>query len=161
MILLQNLKNSIFWLNLLDANTIILGFRLLEVTRLNDMDEKVVLTGVNYAEAKEKKNLFEQIKASLKKFQGRKVIGAEDKLVFDPVLVASVSEALIAQGWSKPKTRRRSVSDPGEGQNKPFIAKPRGNYKGKKNPLGVDGKPRKCFKCNSEYHFIDKCDKKR
>ena len=141
-----------------EYNDIILGFRLLEATRLTDMDEKFVLTGVDYAQAKTQKNLFDQVKASLKKFQGRKVINAEDKLVFDPVLVANVAETLIAQGWSKPKTRRRSTSDPGEGHNK--FNKNKNNYKGKKNPLGADGKPRQCFKCGSIYHFIDTCDKK-
>ena len=87
---------------------------LLEATQLTDTDEKFVLTGVDYVKAKTNKDLFEQIKASLKKFQGRKVIGSEDNMVFDPALVANVAQALLAQGWAKPKGRRRSTSDPGE-----------------------------------------------
>ena len=34
------------------------------------------------------------------------------------------------------------------------------NYKGKKNSLGANGKVLTCYKCQSEYHFADKCDKK-
>ena len=47
----------------------LLAFRLLEATKLNEMDEKFVLTGVDFTSAKTKKDLFAQMKASLKKFQ--------------------------------------------------------------------------------------------
>ena len=134
-----------------EYNDIILGFRLLEATRLTDMDEKFVLTGVDYDKAKTDKNLFEQIKSSLKKFQGRKVIGSEENMVFDPALVANVAQALLAQGWSQPKGRRRSTSDPGE-------FKPNPN-KVKTNPRGRDGRILTCFKCNSTQHMKDKCPK--
>ena len=134
-----------------EYNDIILGFRLLEATRLTDMDEKFVLTGVDYDKAKTDKNLFEQIKSSLKKFQGRTVIGSEENMVFDPTLVANVAQALLAQGWSQPKGRRRSTSDPGE-------FKPNPN-KVKTNPRGRDGRILTCFKCNSTQHMKDKCPK--
>ena len=136
-----------------DYNDIILGFRLLEATRLNDIDEKFVLTGVDYTEAKSKKNLFDQVKASLKKFQGRKVIGVEEKLMYDPVLVANVQQALVAQGWKKPGgfARRRSTSDPGDSTE---MKKNSTSYKGKKNPLDRNtGHPLKCFKCESIFHM--------
>ena len=32
-------------------------------------------------------------------------------------------------------------------------------YKWKKNPLDENGFPLRCFKCDSEYHMADKCDK--
>ena len=47
---------------------IILAFRLLESCSLTEVDEKFLLTGVDYADAKTKQNLFEQVKMSLKKF---------------------------------------------------------------------------------------------
>jgi hypothetical protein len=80
----------------------LIAFRLLEATVLTEMDEKFVLTGVNYEEAKQQKNLYDQVKASLKKFQGRNNVVGEDKsaLRFDPALVASVAEALVASGWN-------------------------------------------------------------
>ena len=144
-----------------EYNDIILGFRLLEATVLNDTDEIFVLTGVDYPEAKLKKNLYDQMKASLKKFHGRKTIRAEDKMVFDPVLVSNVTEALVAQGWKKP-VRRRSTSDPSDmkkGVTWEDSKKNSSSYKGKKNPLDEKGNPRKCFKCDSIFHFIDKCPK--
>lgn len=135
-----------------EYSDIILAFRLLESSRLSEVDEKFVLTGVSYTEAKTNKNLFEQVKISLKKFQGRQMVsvGAEEsnsKIKFEPALVASVAQVLIAQGWKKPgkQGRRRSNTDPGEVHNP------------KKNPKGIDGKTLLCFKCKSEYHFKDRC----
>ena len=57
-------------------------------------------------------------------------------------------------GKKSDHARRRSNSNP-EGLKKNNQA-----YKGKKNPLGEDGKPLKCFKCQSEYHLAPKCDQK-
>ena len=34
-------------------------------------------------------------------------------------------------------------------------------YQGNKNPLGNDGKVLKCFNCQSEYPFAQKCDEKK
>ena len=114
------------------------------------------MTGIDFESAKTRKDLFKQMKTSLKKFHGRTVVSVgEEKMRFDPALVANVAQALIAQGWKKPQStgRRRSNTDPGE------VKKNSNTYKGKKNPLGPDGKPRTCFTCGSEYHFKDKCNK--
>ena len=130
----------------------LIAFRLLEATVLNDMDEKFVLTGVDYKIVKEQHNLYDQVKWSLKKFQGRNtVVGDERGILYDPALVAGVAEALVAQGWRKPGGRGRSNTDPGDGGKRNSSL-----YKGKKNPL-KDGKPLTCFKCQSEYHMRDKC----
>ena len=143
----------------------LIAFRLLEATVLSDMDEKFVLTGVNYDEAKSQKNLYEQIKASLKKFQGRNdVVGEERGMRFDPALIAGVAEVLLSQGWKKPGGggRRRSNTDPGEvaPESKNTATKRNSSaYKGKKNPLGKDGKPLACFKCGDIYHMRDRCPK--
>ena len=138
-----------------DYSDTLLAFRLLEATKLNEMDEKFVLTGVDFSAAKTKKDLFAQMKASLKKFQGRTIVSlGDDKTKFDPALVANIAESLIAQGWKQPipRARKRSNTDPG-----PAERKPHSTYKGKKNPLGFDRKPLKCFTCGSEYHMKDKC----
>ena len=130
----------------------LLGFRLLEATKLTEMDEKFVLTVIDFSSAKTKQDLFEQMKASLKKFQGRTLVSTGgERARFDPALVAEVTQVLVAQGWKKPRGRIRSNTDPGE----------RNTYKGRKNPLGADGKAKKCFGCGSEYHMLDKCDKKK
>ena len=140
---------------------VLLAFRLLEATKINEMDEKFVLTGIDFPVAKERSNLYEQMKYSLKKFHGRKMVTGEGvSLRYDPALIASVTEVLVAQGWKKPGPggRRRSNTDPGEGS---VVKRNSSKYKGIKNPLGSDGKPITCFKCSSIYHLADKCPKKR
>ena len=133
----------------------ILAFRLLEATNLSENDEKFVLTGVDFAKGSAEKNLEEQMKSSLKKFQGRTVLlGDKDDIEVDSVLVNKVKDVLVSQGWKKPNGRRRSNSNPEEMTNKPQNSS---NYKGRKNPLGQDGKALRCFKCDSEYHMADKC----
>ena len=82
-----------------EYSDIILAFRLLEASKLSETDEKFVLTGVDYPEAKEKKNLFDQVKLSLKKFQGRKMVSSAEEtsnVAFDPTFIASVAQVLVA-----------------------------------------------------------------
>ena len=45
-------------------------FRLLEAASLSENDEKFILTAIDF----EKGNLFDQMKASLKEFQGRALV---------------------------------------------------------------------------------------
>jgi hypothetical protein len=54
----------------------ILAFKLMKDSNLDDMETKLVLTGVDYAAGKTNKNLLEQVKNSLKKFKGRSVFKA-------------------------------------------------------------------------------------
>ena len=52
-----------------DYSDTILAFSPLEATNLSGMDEKFVLTGIDFAKGKTEKNLKEQFKQSFKKFQ--------------------------------------------------------------------------------------------
>ena len=123
-----------------EYSDIILAFRLLEASNLSESDEKFVLTGVDFVTGKTKENLEEQMKASLKKFQGRSFVSdSGDGMKVDAALVSRVKEVLASQGWKKSEGRRRSTSNPEEGF-KPINSP---NYKGRKNPLGEDGKPLK------------------
>ena len=139
---------------------LILAFRLLEASNLSESDEKFVLTGIDIATGKKQENLEAQMKASLKKFQGRSIVtNSSDGIKVDAALVAKVQEVMLGQGWKKPgqgSGRRRSYSNPEDGQNPNNSP----NYKGKKNPLGANCKVLTCYKCQSKYHFSDKCDKK-
>ena len=76
-----------------------------------------------------------------------------------------MEEVLIAKGWKPPKKERRrsrSVSPP---RSNPKSSS--SNYKGRKNQLGADRLPKKCYKCRCEhtancncpcvFHFADKC----
>ena len=49
----------------------LLAFRLLEATRLNEKDEQFVRTIIDFPSAKTDKNLYSQMKTSLKQFHGR------------------------------------------------------------------------------------------
>ena len=57
-----------------EYSDIILAFKLLQDSNLQEMEVKLVLTGVNYTEGKEKKNLMDQVIESLKKFKGRSAV---------------------------------------------------------------------------------------
>ena len=147
----------------------ILGLKLLQDAKLNDIDTKLVLTGVNYESAKTNKDLLQQIKNSLKKFTGRSIvsIGNQDNLAVgvkaEPTFLSEMEEVFMARGWKPPsKGRRKSRS----------VSPPRDrSYKGRKNRLGEDGKPLKCFicKCSHEtpctcpcvYHLADACPDRR
>ena len=153
----------------------ILGLKLLENSQLGDMDTKLVLTGVTFQDGKDKKNLQKQITNSLKKFTGRSVIssGQQDNLAVsvkaEPTYITSqIEEVLLAKGWKPPKkgagARRRSRSE------SPSRTK-KSNYKGKKNRLGENSIPLKCFICKCDhtyncncpcvYHMADTCPDRR
>ena len=158
-----------------EYSDMILAFKLLKDAKLNEIETKLVLTGVNYSEGKANKDLCEQIKNSLKKFKGRSVI-LEESCRSD---IAGLENVLIAKGWKPPssKQRRRSRSEsPPRQRNRESAGRsaspPRrnGNYKGRKNPLEKVGKnlvPKKCFLCKCKhttncncpcvYHFAPEC----
>ena len=124
-----------------------LAFNLLEACRLSETDEKFVLTEVNFKDGKEKKDLLQQVKNSLRKYQGRVSLSSDmsqsSKMEVkkeDTFLTSENIQSLVAAGWRPPVQKT--------------------GYQGKKNPLGRDGNPLKCFTCNSEYHLQDKCPKK-
>ena len=127
----------------------VLGFSLLESCELDAIDEKFILTAVDFKEGKEKKNLLEQIKNSLRKFQARERFSVSDcgrVQVKEEAFVSSMKEmkeTLLREGW-RPPSKSRPMNSPA--------------YKGKKNPLDENGCPLRCFKCDSEYHMADKCD---
>ena len=130
---------------------LILGMKLLEDSRLSEMETKLVLTGVNFTDATSNKDLQEQITNSLRKFTGRSVISTTQddlavKVKAEPTWLSEVEEVLLAKGWKPPNKsgRRRSRSQSPPRTNRSS------NYKGRKNPLDENSKPRKCF--------IYKCD---
>ena len=152
----------------------VLAFKLLDAANLSAIEKNLVLTGVDYAEGENKKNLKEQMQVTLKKFVGCSVVG-EDKPAEATFLTSdNLEKVLVAKGWTKPKSpgkqnegrnvgrsRIRSQSAP---EDKLPISN---NYKGRKNPLGKDYKVLKCFKCKCEhegkcecpcmFHLANKC----
>ena len=154
----------------------VLAFNLLDTSDLSDMERKLVLTGVNYTEGKSNKTLLSQMKEALKKFIGKGVVASneyEAKAVKTEestfITADNLEKVLLSQGWKKPKGRVRTRSKslpPGS----TTVSNP--NYKGKKNPLGPDYKPLKCYHCKCDhdqkcscpcvYHLANNCpDKKK
>ena len=144
----------------------VLAYELLSAMNLKEIECKLVLTGVDFASGKEDGNLLAQMKASLKKFVGHSMIQSTEHAVKEePVYMtkAEVEKCLFTfhknkgRGGGGGRSRTRSKSLPESS----------GNYKGKKNPLGSDFKPLKCFKCKCEhdekcscpciYHLANKC----
>ena len=147
----------------------ILAFKLLKDSKVDEMETKLILTGVDYSKGKEKEDLLKQMSESLKKFKGRSVISDEDKGVVksEDTFISEMESVLLAKGWKPPnKERRRSRSESPAKKNKNQSI-----YKGKKNKLDANFLPLKCFickcdhkeKCNCPcvYHFADNCPNKK
>ena len=140
-----------------EYSDLVLGLKLLEDAQLSDMDTKLVLTGVDFTTAKSQKSLQAQITNSLKKFTGRSVIATSKQdlavsIKTEPTfLISQMEEVFVAKGWKPPNKggRRRSRSE-----SPPQTRK--SNYKGKKNQLGEDSKPKKCFICKCDH--VEKCN---
>ena len=95
----------------------ILAFKLLQASKLNKIDIKLVLTGVDYAAGKTNKNLLQQVKDSLKKFKGHPVIMNEKRAVqssdsfvsdMDDDLIGKVKERRRSRSMSQQRTNRNN-----------------------------------------------------
>ena len=123
------------------------------------MEIKLVLTGVNYTDGKNKKNLLAQVVESLKKFKGRSVVaGATNDapqidVKVEPTWLTEAQHVLLAKGWKPPtKGRRRSRSvSPVRSQPPAQSGRSQSTYKGKKNRLDGNFKPIKCHTCKCNH----------
>ena len=128
-----------------EVSDTVLALNLLDSCCLSETDEKFVLTGIDFKKGKENGDCLEQVKKSLRKYQSRERVSG-DRLSFDGDAEVYVKkESLLAEGWRPPP-----ASNDQDGK---LVRK-----KGLRNKLGADGKPLKCFKCGSEYHFGFHCD---
>ena len=149
-----------------------LAFKLLQSSKLSDIETNLVLTGVNFSTGKQTKNMLGHVKESLKKFIGRSTITEDKKesvIKSEETYVTKEELALAVKQIKNQKKRGRTRSkSEGDGEQ---VEKKNTNYKGRKNPLGADFKPLKCFKCKCDcvencqhpcvYHLADKCTKKK
>ena len=87
---------------------IILAFKLLQASKQNEIETKLVLTGVNYKDGRADKDLLEQVKDSLKKFNGRPVVMDDKRAVqANDTFMSGIENVLIAKGWKPPSKERR------------------------------------------------------
>ena len=81
---------------------VMLAFCLLESCKLSEVNEKFVLTGIDFKSGKENSKMLDQVKASLRKFQRREKMSGdarpEDTVKVDESLVAAEKQAMITEG---------------------------------------------------------------
>ena len=77
----------------------VLTFKLLDAAYLSLMERNLVLTSINYGEAK----LKEQMESTLRKFVGRTVLSVEVSRTEDSTYVTrdNIVQVLLAGGWVK------------------------------------------------------------
>ena len=116
---------------------VIKAFKLLDASRLDTVERQLVFTGIDFKEAGEKKNIFEQMKSAIKKFKGEqsKIIqGGAERI--DSVFLSENEEILAALGYTK--------------KNK------------KLNPTNARrGEHFTCHICKSIEHYANVCPKKK
>ena len=152
-----------------DYSDTILAFKLLQDANLEEIEIKLVLTGVDYTTGKAKKNLLDQVVESLKKFKGRSVMSGTGKgqnggqqldVKVEPTwLTTDAQHVLLAKGWKPPSKgpRRRSRSVSPVRSHTPLQPdKAQSNYKGRKNRLDGNYKPIKCHICKCKH--TEKCN---
>ena len=146
---------------------IVLCFELLTCARLDPMSEKLALTGVDYTVGKEKKDLLEQMKKSLRKyFTGSETTSSLDNHVQQTLVTTlvtkEVEEVLIANGWTRPSKKGKTSFS----RDRPDGDQKRQNYRDRNT-----GKIAKCFICACKheedctcpctFHLGDKCPAKK
>ena len=137
-----------------EVSDTVLALSLLDSCNLSEINEKFVLTDVDFKTGREQKTCLAQVKRSLRKFQSRDRLSEHDGFHVkeeEDAFIADMKSALLADGW-KPPTGASGSSASSQRYNSDL-------YKGRKNKLGPDGNPMRCLRCNSEYHFANACDK--
>ena len=77
---------------------IIMAFKVLMAAKLNKIDTKLVLTGVEYNKGKKKVVLLLQMKESFKIFKGREVLGHKEGGMVVSSTYNEMEQVLIAKG---------------------------------------------------------------
>lgn len=141
----------------------VLAFRLLKCANITREERLLVLTGVDYTQ---KDTLYEQAKASLKKFKGQQlgsscVSGDSVPIKLEPAFLAQNEEALLSAGYIKKKQWRNpsfkgDYSQPQRRGRESGVI-PKTNRERRVNPDGPDGKPLTCRACGSYRHLLRDC----
>ena len=98
---------------------IVLCFELLAGAKLDQISEKLVLTGVDYTSGKTKKDLLEQMKKALRKYFSSDGSTAEmdsqvQQTLISSQLMTELETALVADGWTKPTRKKKKICYSGD-----------------------------------------------
>ena len=135
----------------------VLAFKLLDAANLSQLERNLVLTGVDYTDAK----ILEQMQTALKKFIGRTAIGQnEDQRNVDSTYLTAdnFETVLLSKGWTKPRGGGRGGGRGRGGKREREEPPEPSQEKRRKNYLGRDGKISKCFKCTCKHETDCDCE---
>ena len=132
------------------------------------MEKQLVFSGTDFKKTEE---LYIQACNTLEKFKGENaemIGGTEEKVCIDAAFLSRHEDVLALHGYKKQWKPKRAFNSGygGGGYKNGDNEEGRRDYKEKnlakkKNPLGPKGKPWTCHYCESEYHFIGNCDKRK
>lgn len=136
----------------------ILAFKLLKKANISRDEKLLVLTGMNF---ENKHGLYEEAKASLKKFKGDEP-GNTEKLSIkvEPAYVVDNEETLVAIGYHYNKRGGRSGPNGNQRDSSAIQRNSNPNTQPrikKMNPVGADGKTLTCNLCGSFRHLLPEC----
>ena len=135
----------------------VLALKLLDAANLSQLERNLVLTGVDYTDAK----ILEQMQTALKKFIGRTAIGQnEDQRNVDSTYLTAdnFETVLLSKGWTKPRGGGRGGGRGRGGKREREEPSEPSQEKRRKNYLGRDGKISKCFKCTCKHETDCDCE---
>lgn len=132
----------------------LLAFKLMKNANITDQNRLLVLTGMNF---QKKEELYDQAKASLKKFctlesTGKAEAEAKQALKFE-------SENVMMMNWRGRHNGAGGAKKSYGRGGQPRLQGGRPGYTNGKNPTGRDGKPLLCHICKSPEHLIASCPK--
>ena len=134
----------------------VLAFKLLDASKITHRDRQLVLTAVNYME---KETLFDQLKASLRKFHGEQSMsndtGGEGGIKLEIKAEDVLYQSKIGNRYSG-KSIYRGRGRFEHNSRGPIAGAGRNNGR-KTNPIGRDGKPWRCRICDSYMHLDKTC----
>ena len=154
---------------------LVLALKLLDNSMLTEVDRKLVLSEMDFSKEDE---VYDKTKNALLKYKSNNVCSKplnnikteteikmeENVMICRQPFGIATEQALIAAGWQKP----RSNSNPERGRGRRYHGgSGRRNNNDQslnrtqgRNPIGRDGVQLKCFVCNSNQHFQDKCPRR-
>ena len=139
----------------------ILAFKLLKKANISKEEKLLVLTGMNFDN---KASLYEEAKASLKKFKGDDC-RVTDKLSIklEPTYLVENEDVLLAAGYVKKhefNNQRRAREGRVSYEKRNTASQRNFNFQGSKrkmNPLGENGRALTCKSCGSFRHMLPEC----
>lgn len=133
--------------------TCVLAFKLLDASGLSHRDRQLVLTGVDYSN---KNSMYDQMKASLKKFHGEQAIPETKSKEHLPIKHESPEEPVFYTS-QRPFNHRRGRGGFQGNRNRGYYGNNNQRKDKPTNPIGFNGKPIKCKVCESIMHLMKDC----